>query len=408
MKVVWLCNYSIQYLNHILKLDIDFSRLHPMPWLYYMVSEISKRREVELHVITLNSLVDKDFHIVDKGVYYHIIKERAVFIPQYTQGRISKRKLYGINILWKNKVLKLIEKINPNIINIHGTEGELQSLVTELSYPTLVWMQGLINQVIKHNMNDKYKRWLVNENILLNTQKHFVSFPGEMEEFIRAKNPGCKLYNLYHPNPQFAFDMFFEDNERNSDLIYVGALIKRKGIEDFIQMIAKLKHSIPFLKAKILGYTGNLGYLEYIKKLISGLELDDNIEMIGYVENHFDVFREIKNSKALVFPSYVDTGPRSVAESMTVGTPVIAYDIGGLPEMITSGWNGILVEPGNIDKLTNAVLEVLTDKSTAQYLAQNAYTIAREKYSPSEVINKLISLYSQIIDEGTSSKSSAA
>lgn len=398
MKVLWLCNYSLKYLQHQLKIKIDNKSKHPIPWLYYLVQEISKIKDVELHILTLSSDLEKDYYIIEDGIHYHLIKERPFVIPTLKFGSISKRKIHSVNIFWKKKVLKIIEEINPDVINIHGTEGNLQVLGNNFDIPTVVWMQGLMNFVTKYQESSKYKYWLENENKIITHQKHFITFPGEMEQFIKNHNPNAKFYNIYHPNPEYAFDMFNLDITKTSDIIYAAEIVKRKGIEDFIEVTKRLKSKLN-IKSKIIGFTGNEEYLKHIKELIKSEELENNIEFVGYVEEHSDVLMEIKKSKILLLPTYVDTGPRAVAESMTIGTPVISYNVDGLPEMIENNASGILVECGNIEKLTNAVEELLTNKKKVNKIIVNAFQIALEKYSPHKVVEQLLQLYSQILKE---------
>ncbi len=398
MKVVWLCNYSLKYLSDSLKIDIDFSGKHPLPWLYHLVTEISKRRNIELHIITLNKEIDNDSHISENGVYYHLIKEKSIFVPIYKAGRITKKKIQSANILWKNKVLRLINMIDPDIVNVHGTEGALQILGNEVNKPKILWMQGLMNMVIKQQESDKYKFWLENENEIIKHHNYFITFPGDMEGFIKKTNNNAHFFNIYHPNPQYAFDLFDYEITANADLVYVAEIVKRKGIEDFIEIVNILKPKLN-VSAKIIGFSGNSEYLGFIQNRINTLQLSENIRFVGYLHEHADVFMEIKKSKLLVLPTYVDTGPRTVAESMTVGTPVISYNIDGLPEMISNDFSGMLVDCGNVNELASITYDLLIDEKKRKYLSQNAYKTAVIKYSPAKVVDQLLSLYTHVVNE---------
>lgn len=408
IKILWLCNYSLSSLNHRLNLDINFSTKHPVTWLYYLSGELAKNDQVELHIITLSNYIDKDYHIIENNIHFHIMCEKPSVLPTIGYKVISKLGIIKNHRLWKQKVLSLVEHINPDIINIHGTEGNLQTISNELDFPMVIWMQGLMNRVIKTQSNDTYEKWLESENKLLKDQSVFISFPGDMEKFIRSKNNFATIYNLYHPLPDSAFDLYTEEVEKVNDLVFVGELVRRKGIEDFINLVARLKYKQNNIKAVIIGFTGNKEYLRSLEILIKNLDVESNIRFSGYLADHKDVLMEIKKSKLFILPTYVDTGPRSVAESMTVGTPVISYDIDGLPEMIKSDYNGILVPVGNIDELLSRTNELLNNTEKVLELRKNAFNLAREKYLSENVVNNLLKIYLFTIAQSNNGRTSAA
>jgi glycosyltransferase involved in cell wall biosynthesis len=405
MKIVWLCNYSLAFFKNKIDVAFDSSAFHPTTWIFYMLEEIKRRSNVELHLITTSNILDKNYKFQENNITYHLIR-RLPELPSL-QLKVFNRLDRYIGLTQKivnKKILKLVNEINPDIVNAHGTDTPYAALMNELDCPTIVWMQGMINQVINFENTSNMKKRLKFENDALTRQKHYITFPGEMEETILRFNPSAKFYNIYHPNPEYVFAMKNENYETDADIVFNGAIVKRKGVEDLLNAVSIVKNSLPAVKAKIIGYPGDRNYFLHLSKLIEEKGLLENVRFIGFLEKHEDVLREMKKSKILVLPTHVDTGPRSVAESITIGVPVISSNIDGLRNMITNNESGILVEVGDIESLANAITKLLNDAQLRDRLADNAFRFAQENYLPKNVIDKVLDTYKHVINEYHSQK----
>ena len=83
----------------------------------------------------------------------------------------------------------------------------------------------------------------------------------------------------------------------------------------------------------------------------------------------------------------------AVAESMAIGTPVIATSVGGLLEMIEDGVSGILVSPKDPLLLSQQIERLINNKRLSQSLSENAKIRIYENFSPEKVIQELIDFY---------------
>jgi glycosyltransferase involved in cell wall biosynthesis len=85
-----------------------------------------------------------------------------------------------------------------------------------------------------------------------------------------------------------------------------------------------------------------------------------------------EVSRILDESTLLVLPSWSEGMPRVVMEAFTRGRPVVGSAVGGIPDMVTHGRNGLLVPPGNAEHLADALVSVLSDRPLAEQLARAA------------------------------------
>lgn len=102
----------------------------------------------------------------------------------------------------------------------------------------------------------------------------------------------------------------------------------------------------------------------------------------------------------VVAPSLEDNLPNTIMEALACGRPVIGSKVGGIPDLITSGHNGMLVPPGNADGLATALAECLTSPAQLERMGQNARSMAASRYSPSTAASAYHGIYRQIMTRG--------
>ena len=99
---------------------------------------------------------------------------------------------------------------------------------------------------------------------------------------------------------------------------------------------------------------------------------------------------------AFLLPSTEDNLPNTMLESICSGTPVIGFDVGGLPEAIQSGQNGLLVPAGNIAQLARAIRDLVLDPNLRRQLAENCSTEAAARFALREQAGRYLALYGEL------------
>jgi glycosyltransferase involved in cell wall biosynthesis/GT2 family glycosyltransferase len=129
---------------------------------------------------------------------------------------------------------------------------------------------------------------------------------------------------------------------------------------------------------------------------------------LGYLETDEDLRRAYSAADLFVLPSLEDNLPNTVLESMSCGTPVISFDIGGLPDVITNRHTGLLVPVGNSQLLGDAILSALCDSSLRATMGENGRNLMAGRFNLSVQATRYRDLFRelQIHGRGTSRKSS--
>ena len=160
----------------------------------------------------------------------------------------------------------------------------------------------------------------------------------------------------------------FTANNRPFDRLRVGILanlIPFKGHEDFLHMAADLTRRHVDAEYWIVGEdVHKTGYEQTLKRVMEELGISDRVRFLGYRSDVSDVLNELD---IVVCSSHYEPFGRCVIEAMACAKPVVATNVGGIPEIIKDKANGILVPPKAPDKLADAVAD-LTDNSTLRVM----------------------------------------
>ncbi|HAC64799.1 MAG TPA: glycosyl transferase [Cyanothece sp. UBA12306] len=163
---------------------------------------------------------------------------------------------------------------------------------------------------------------------------------------------------------------------------------RRKGGDLLIDALNKLPESLK--KATILITLGEGGE-------IIGDTVGIPVINLGYVSG--DLLKSIAYSAADLFivPTRADNLPLVLQESMACGTPMISFNVGGVPDLVRPGVTGCLAEPDNAQDFGQKIIELLENSELREKMAKNCRNIAVEEYPLKLQAQRYIKLYSQIL-----------
>ena len=110
-----------------------------------------------------------------------------------------------------------------------------------------------------------------------------------------------------------------------------------------------------------------------------------------------DAMKIIKSSQVVVVPSRMESLPTTVKEAFYLNVPVVATNVGGIPELIKDNETGILIPSENPDKLADAVNELLSDKQKAKRLSNNGNKFVKSNMTWDIILPKYIQFYEDLL-----------
>ncbi len=192
-------------------------------------------------------------------------------------------------------------------------------------------------------------------------------------------------FNPSAPYPGNGHSQGFGDN--HTVFGYVGRLSPEKGVDRLIDAFARVHRDHP---ASRLTIVGDGPVLEQLRHLADSLAIQEAVQFVGA---RLDVDEFYRRFDIFVLPSLVEGMSNVVLEAMASGLAIIATDVGGNGELITSGQNGLIVKADCVEALANTMRMLATEKEYRRRLAEAALYRARADFSVKRMIEDYSNLY---------------
>lgn len=184
----------------------------------------------------------------------------------------------------------------------------------------------------------------------------------------------------------FKYSNDIKKNNESINLINIGTLYHVKNHELLIEAFYEVQKNYPNITLEIVG-DGELRSI--LERKIKKYKLKEKIILKGYLEN---VSKELKKSDIYVMSSNYEGLPLSILEAMACGLPIIATNVGGIPEVVTNNKNGILVDVGNKKQLIDALRKIIYDYNLRSIMGKFSLEMSK-KYNIQNMTSEYEKLY---------------
>jgi glycosyltransferase involved in cell wall biosynthesis len=202
---------------------------------------------------------------------------------------------------------------------------------------------------------------------------------------------GRYTYDLsiaYGVNPKkivvLPFPVTWLNSPKTTDLpatptvLFCGRLIKEKGVHVLIQAMKLLKQRVSDARLVIVGGVDNKTYRYELEELVDSLGIRDSVSFLGWIPND-GIGKIYQESWILVVPSIWEEGLGMVmVEAGLMGRAVIGSDLGGISDFVVDGKNGFLVPPGDIERLSAAITDILENRPRAVEMGNQNRVMAKK------------------------------
>jgi glycosyltransferase involved in cell wall biosynthesis len=183
------------------------------------------------------------------------------------------------------------------------------------------------------------------------------------------------------------------------NVIYAGVLTPLKAVHVLIEAFGRVQIDFPDAHLDVVGKAEDRNYATELERRVSWQNLESKVHFLGAV-NQRDLAQRIAKARVLVLPSTTEGLPRVLVEAMLCGTPVIATNVGGIPDIMQEGINGYLIPSNDVDALTERLRSVLGDPEI-DLMAEGARAFAERFFSE----NAYVEGYRRLIEAATNSHS---
>lgn len=384
-------------------------------WLDQTSSLLADKTDVELHVLSGS---EEEYYELNTG---------NIWFSSYTEGNI------------REQLIHLINKVNPDIYHIWGTEFKhcydaVELLGTQgLTDRIVISVQGLVSECVsgfveglpdwllkkrtayefikRNGMADgaeTFKKRGEYEKAAIRSVKHVIGRTEWDKQKVREINPGV----VYHKCNEILRRPFY-DREwsaggcRKYRIMFSQAHYPLKGFHYMIPALDMIKKRFPEAGITVAGespyesrgLTGRIkesSYQKYIKDLTDKYGLKENIMWTGCL-NAEQMAEMYLTSNVFVCASNIENSSNSVCEAMLLGVPVVASDVGGMKSLLKDGREGYLFKKGDIGSLAGKIEDLFENPGKAEKLGANARIRALKTHDRNVNTENLINIYRQII-----------
>jgi glycosyltransferase involved in cell wall biosynthesis len=418
MKVLWFSNTPALGVNYIDKNSVIKGT---GGWLYSLNKELQ-------NVVDLSITFHYPYKISD------FTFENTKYYPIYTGNIIIEnlkrrffKNIYNTDFL--NQYLKIIKKINPDIIHIHGTENSFLCLLGKTEIPIVISIQGNLN-VISHKFNVGFNGKYLNckigkitlKSLFFGRDSFFNSYQN-MKKMAKIETNYFKLADyvigrtdwdnrisrIFAPKSKYFFgsellrDRFYLEQWKND---YKGGKIVLfstngdnyyKGFETICYTLKLLYELDMNVEWRVAGVSESS-----LINIITKKELKDNYPKEGLILlGKLDVDELINNLKGAhiyIMASHIENSPNNLCEAMFLGMPCIATFAGGTGSLLNDGEEGILIQDGDPWAMAGAVVELMNDLKKALTFGKNARKRALLRHDKEIVSEQYVLVYRNILN----------
>lgn len=177
-------------------------------------------------------------------------------------------------------------------------------------------------------------------------------------------------------------------------LITVARLLERKGIHTILQACAK-----PSRLPVQLQIVGTGPYDSTLRQMVDDLDLSDRVQFLGFVPNE-DLPKYYRDADIFVLPSAIESFGLVFAEAMACGLPIAASNVGGIPETVRDGVDGLLCPPNDPMALRENIITLMSDFETREEISQTQRERVLRHYPWEHIAERYAELYRAVLDSG--------
>jgi len=291
------------------------------------------------------------------------------------------------------KVAKILESEKIDVIHTHNTQPFFDGTIGAI----LSGVKTRIHTDHSRTYPDK-RRYMFAEWVL----SHFVNkviavSQATAYDLIKyEKIPKSKVSVILNGVDGAAFSILIDKQAKRAELgiTKTGPLIgicarlcKQKGITYMIKAIPKILQSFPECSLVIAG-TGSLKD-DLVKEAVS-FHINEHVKFIGM---RLDIPELLKLFDIYVLPSISEGLPLVILEAMAAQCPIVATNVGGIPGVIISEETGLLIEPGDPDAISKAIIKMLKDTILKNKVIKNAFNLFNQKFESGIMTKQYERLY---------------
>lgn len=402
MRVLWFCNTPAAGDEYI-------SSNGTGGWLKSLDKAIQE--DVDLHVAFYDRRYPAEF-TVGKTTYHQIApQDKLSLIKRRIQLRLGNNPDLP-------RYLDVINRVQPDLIHIHGTEKPWIHLAGHTDIPVLLSIQAILT-VMNHkyysgigkdelpfgnSYGSSYKGF-VKEGCVERNNLKFVNYVLGRTEWDKRCYSILAPHARYYVSNEILRDGFYTnkwtepDREDRKIIIHTttGGLLF-KGLETLCEAAYELERIGVIFEWRVAGVNENSELNKIVKKKLGSRYPTRSLKFMGSL-NEGDLIASMLESHIFVYPTHQDNSSNALCEAMILGMPCVSTFAGGSGTMLRDGDTGIMVQDGDPWAMAGAILELAQDKEKASKYAFAAREVAQRRHNKQTIVDNLERVYQEVLSD---------
>lgn len=331
---------------------------------------------------------------VVRGFNQDLKLSRYRFIHVITHRDVNSFGKIAVAISAYLRFAKLLKTTEIDLVHIHSSFGA--SFMRSLPFIRLAIRMDIpiVNHIHAGDWSVFYDRASDNKKKLIidtyGSCSKLIALSQEWANLLGTVAPMSKIAILENFTP--IYDNAHTPNRSSRRVLYMGRLEKEKGIDDLPEICHQVACSMPDVVFVLCG-EGPLK--SWIESEFSKRGLSKNLSCLGWVDGKTKL-STLKSSSLFLLPSRFEGMPMSILEAMGLGLPVVATDVGGIPQIVQNRSNGILCAPGDTEAMASAIVKILGSADLYSDMSTKSKSIA-ESHSIPVYSSELESIYDELL-----------
>ncbi|MDY5478889.1 MAG: glycosyltransferase family 4 protein [Peptostreptococcus porci] len=251
-------------------------------------------------------------------------------------------------------------------------------------------VHGAEYKVFYNSLNQKKKKIVEN---MFNKVDKVIVLSDTWKEYFAGIFPYSKIEVVNNGINIDKYDDIYPNCKNKHSFLFLGRLSNRKGVYDLIDAIEISAKSNPTIHFFLAGD----GDVDKVRNIVKDRNLSNNITVTGWISKD-EKIEYLRRCQTLVLPSYNEGLPMAILEAMASRKMIISTSVGAIPEVIKNDINGIIVEPGNVDQLVDAIVYASNNFDISKDIGNNNNVLAKNMYSREVMHGKIGLIYEGLGD----------
>ena len=320
------------------------------------------------------------------------------------------------HILLSKKIVAALKQLQeswtPDILEIEESFGMAETIRKKVKIPVVLRIHGpwfLNGSALGTKRDKQFKKRVRMEGRAISKAKAVTSPSKTILNLVRKEYClSLKHARVVHnPAPNYEeTSSWLPEAIENKSILFVGRFDLHKGGDIALKAFIRLAQNDRELRLIFVGPdrgietpgTNKKKYFdEFLATLTKDSDILERIENRGLLEQN-DILTLRRNSSLTIIPSRFEVFPMTVLEALSIGSPTIACRIGGIPELIDHGKNGLLFEKEDVDGLTERIKELIENKEFSIGLGMNARKRISREFSQKVLSERMEKYYRNVLN----------